>query len=296
MTHGHSLVRLTTSAKAAVVRRSFMRTRKPDTACGLILLALAMVAATPDVALGQGRGAGPGTPRTGALIDLTGQWVSVITEDWRWRMITPPKGDTASVPLNPAGRKLADAWDLEADRASGNLCKAFGPPGLIRQPGRLRIRWESDSALLLEFDAGTQTRRLHFGGTGQPGARTLQGHSEARWFRQPQNRGIFGRGGPARGGSLEVVTTNLTAGYLRPNGVPYSEHAVVKEFFDSFTLSDEGTWLIVTTVVADPRYLTQEFVLSSQFKKESNTSKWSPRPCDIPPPRVQRRAVTSAPF
>ena len=65
-------------------------------------------------------------------------------------------------------------------------------------------------------------------------ARTLQGHSEARWFRQPQNRGIFGRGGAARGGSLEVVTTNLTAGYLRPNGVPYSERAVVKEF-DSFT-------------------------------------------------------------
>ena len=77
---------------------------------------------------------------------------------------------------------------------------------------------------------------------------TLQGHSEARWFRQPQNRGIFGRGA-ARGGSLEVVTTNLTAGYLRPNGVPYSERAVVKEFF---TLPEDGTWLIVTTVVQDP--------------------------------------------
>ena len=56
--------------------------------------------------------------RAGALIDITGQWVSVITEDWRWRMVTPPKGDTASVPLNPAGRKVADAWDLAADRAA----------------------------------------------------------------------------------------------------------------------------------------------------------------------------------
>jgi hypothetical protein len=47
------------------------------------------------------------------LIDITGQWVSVITEDWRWRMVTPPKGDTSSVALNAAGRKAAEAWDPE---------------------------------------------------------------------------------------------------------------------------------------------------------------------------------------
>jgi hypothetical protein len=169
------------------------------------------------------------------------------------------------------------------------LCKAFGPPSLIRQPTRLRIRWEDDNTLLLEFDAGTQARRLHF--TPAPAAaRSLQGQSQAKWFRQPQNRGIFGRGGRAAGGSLEVVTTNLRAGYLRPNGVPYSERTVVKEFFDSFTLPDDGTWLIVTTVVNDPEYLTQEFVLSSQFKKETDVSKWSPRPCEIAPPPVTRRA------
>ena len=241
----------------------------------------------------QGRGAGPGrggTPRTSAFLDLTGQWVSVVNEDWRWRMVTPPRGDTASVPLNPAGRKLAEAWDLAADRTRGDLCKAFGPPGLIRQPGRLRIRWEDDDTLLVEFDAGMQTRRLHFGTPAPAPAPSLQGHSAARWVRQPQNRGIFGRGGAATGGSLEVMTTTLTSGYLRPNGVPYSERTTVKEFFDSFTLAgNDGTWLIVTTVVADPVYLTQEFVLSSQFKKESDASKWNPRPCDIPAPRPPRR-------
>ena len=242
-----------------------------------------------DAVSGQGRGAPPTTPRQGALIDLTGQWVLVVTEDWRWRMVTPPKGDTSSVPLNPAGRKVADAWDLAADRARGDLCKAFGPPSLIRQPTRLRIRWEDDNTLLLEFDAGTQARRLHFT-PASAAARSLQGQSQAKWFRQPQNRGIFGRGGRAAGGSLEVVTTNLRAGYLRPNGVPYSERTVVKDFFDSFTLPDDGTWLIVTTVINDPEYLTQEFVLSSQFKKESDVSKWNPRPCDIAPPPVTRRA------
>ena len=250
--------------------------------------ALGAAVATP--ASGQQAPPAPATARQAALLDLTGQWVSVVTEDWRWRMVTPPKGDTSSVPLNPAGRKVADAWDLAADRTRGDLCKAFGPPSLIRLPGRLRIRWENDDTMLLEFDAGTQARRLHF--RPMPAAApSLQGQSQAKWFRQPQNRGIFGRGGRAAGGSLEVVTTNLRAGYLRPNGVPYSERTAVKEFFDSFTLPDDGTWLIVTTVVNDPGYLTQEFVLSSQFKKESDVSKWSPRPCDIAPPRVTRRAA-----
>jgi hypothetical protein len=262
-----------------------------------VLVSLAVVAtmaaaARPMAQQGRAGGPGPGavSPRAGALIDLSGQWVSVVTEDWRWRMVTPPRGDTASVPLTPAGRKLAESWDLAADQARGELCKAFGPPSLIRQPGRVRIRWESDTVLLLEFDAGMQTRRLQFGAPPVPPALSRQGHSVARWFKQPQNRGIFGRGGAAGGGSLEVVTTNLSAGYLRPNGVPYGERATVKEFFDSFTLPDnDGTWLIVTTVVDDPQFLTQEFVLSTQFRKESDLSKWNPRPCGIPPPLTPRR-------
>ena len=249
---------------------------------GLVCLTLAVAAGA--VALAQGPRADARSARDSAFIDITGQWVAVITEDWRWRMVTPPKGDTSSVPLNAAGRRAAEAWDLGADRARGALCKAFGPPGLIRQPGRVRIRWENASTLLLEFDAGMQVRRLHFGASSPAGARSLQGDSEARWFRQPQNRGILAQVPPTPGGSLEVVTTNMQAAYLRPNGVPYSERAVMKEFFDSFTLGDDGTWLIVTTVVADPAFLTQEFVISSQFKKETDLSKWNPRPCDIPAP------------
>jgi hypothetical protein len=255
------------------------------------LVASAAVAAS-GLVVAQGPRPEVRSARESALVDITGQWVSVITEDWRWRMVTPPKGDTSSVPINAAGRKAAEAWDLNADRARGVMCRAFGPPALIRQPGRIRIRWEAADTLRLEFDAGMQVRRFRFGAPPPAGTRSLQGDSRARWFRQPQNRGIFAQTPPTPGGSLEVVTTNLQTGYLRPNGVPYSERAVVKEFFDSFTLAGDGAWLIVTTVVADPDYLTQEFVISSQFKKESDVSRWNPRRCEIPAPLVPPRTPT----
>jgi hypothetical protein len=99
------------------------------------------------------------------------------------------------------------------------------------------------------------------------------------------------------GGALHVHTTRMTPGYLRPNGVPYSERATVKEFFNSFTLpGDGGTWLIVTTVVADPVYLTTELVMSSQFKKEAGRAGWDPHPCEIAPPLIDQPVGSPGPF
>jgi len=250
-----------------------------------VLLSLASAAAI--VSAGAQPPPGPPdarTPRERAPIDITGQWVAVVNEDWRWRMVTPPVGDTASLPVNERGRAVAAAWDLERDRAEGALCKAFAGPGLMRQPTRIRIEWEDDDTLRLEFDAGRQVRRFEF--MPQPPAeRSLQGYSEAQWFRQTQSRGVFGQRTPPEGGSLVVRTAQLTGGYLRPNGVPFSERATVKEFFSTFTLpGDAGAWLIVTTALADPEYLTTELVLSAQFKKEASRAAWNPLPCDVAPP------------
>ena len=248
-----------------------------------LLLSLVSVAASEPADAQPGP---PDTrsPRERASIDITGQWVAVVTEDWRWRMITPPVGDTASLPVNERARAAAAEWDLERDRAEGALCKAFAGPGLMRQPTRIRIEWEDGDTLKLEFDAGRQVRRFEF--TPQPVAeRSLQGYSEAQWFRQTQSRGVFGARTPPEGGSLVVRTAQLTGGYLRPNGVPFSERATVKEFFNTFTLpGDAGAWLVVTTVVSDPEYLTTELIMSTQFKKEASRGAWDPRPCDIAPP------------
>ena len=239
----------------------------------------------------------PGTPRAISPIDLTGNWVSIVTEDWRFRMVTPPKGDYASVPLNGAARAVADKWDPAADEAAGNACKSYGAGNIMRTPGRLHISWQDDTTLKIETDAGQQTRLLHFSGTpgGDP---SWQGYSQATWEvagGNPFGGGGGGRGGgggggggrgaaagppPApRGGSLKVVTTRLKEGYLRKNGVPYSENATVTEYFDRHSESNGDEWFTVTTIVDDPKYLAQSFITSTHFKKEPDASKWYPAPC-----------------
>lgn len=245
----------------------------------------------PQGGRGGGRGAPQGPPPTAqaqAPFDMTGYWVSVVTEDWRWRMLTPAKGDYASVPLNAEGQRVAGSWDLDKDKADGNLCRAFGAAGLLRLPLRIHITWQDQSTLKLETDSGQQTRLLMFAPpSGNAGERTWQGRSIARWYKQTQLEGLGfgGRGGSVAGGNLRVTTTNMRAGYLRKNGVPYSEDAVLTEYFNRHDEPNGDQWITVTRVVEDPKYLTMPFITSESFKKEPDASKWHPTPCQIDPPR-----------
>ena len=174
----------------------------------------------------------PQPPRLAAPIDLTGYWVSLVTEDWRYRVATPPKGDYNSVPLNPAGRKAADAWDPARDEAAGEQCKAYGVGGVMRLPGRLHVIWQDDRTLNVETDAGTQVRTLRFGpattgGSDWQGSRRLPGIAwKDRWGRAPLRRRRVWRW-QYRGRFPEVVTKGMKPGYLRKNGVPYSADAVI---------------------------------------------------------------------
>jgi hypothetical protein len=233
----------------------------------------------------QGRGGPPPgpppVPKAAAPIDLTEYWVSLITEDWRFRMVTPPKGDYTSVPVNAEGRKVADAWDPAKDEASGEQCKAYGAAGIMRLPTRLHITWQDDNTLKLETDAGTQTRMFRFGAPQSQGG-DWQGVSTATWDRPGSPFGFpFGlgaRGGPV-GGSLKVVTTKMKPGYLRKNGVPYSANAVLTEYYDRFDVPGGDSLLVVITEVNDPMYLSAPFWTSTHFKKQSDASGWNPTPC-----------------
>ena len=281
----------------------------------LVVLAFAATLGC-NAALAQ-RGPAPASARDSAPIDLTGTWVSIVSEDWRHRMATPRVGDYESVPLSGAGRQAADAWDLDADNAADLQCKAFGVGGIMRQPGRLNISWEDEQTLRIDFDAGTQTRLLHFD-TSAPDSeeKTWQGFSTAFWQRPPGGgRGGAGaprggggavgsaegiaaggggrgqRGGPPPsasiydGGSLEVRTTDFREGYLRKNGVPYSEDATITEFFNRLPTQANGDeYLLVVTVIEDPMYLSQPFYTSTHFRLEPNDDGFDPSPCRTAPP------------
>jgi hypothetical protein len=78
----------------------------------------------------------------------------------------------------------------------------------------------------------------------------------------------------------------MKPGYLRRNGVPYSGDAVLTEFFDRTSEPNGDSWLILTSVVDDPAYLNLPFVLTTQFKREPDGSKFSPRPCEVTQPVV----------
>jgi len=238
------------------------------------VLVLQIVMSSPAAAQGRGGGA-PVTARAEAPIDLTGQWVAIVSEDWRWRMITPPKGDIVSIPLNLQGQRTAEAWDPAKDEAAREQCKAYGAPGLMRGPIRMRIAWQDDTTLKLDTDYGMQTRLLRFGDMPAPAApRSWQGQTTAAWSIR-----TGGRGAP-RFGSLKTVTMNLRAGYLRKNGVPYSERAVFTEYWDVHTLPNGDRYLVNTNVVDDPVYLQAPFQTAIHYKLERDTSKWDPTPCD----------------
>jgi len=277
--------------------------------------------APPQGRGGRGAPATPPTAQASATNDLTGYWVRLVTEDWRWLMAVPPKGNADSIAVSPAGRAILDAWDPAKDEAEGNQCKGYGAGAISRLPTRAHVTWQDANTLKWETDQGMQTRLFKFNTTAQQagansGPRTWQGDSIAVW--EPVaggGRGGFGggggagRGGPggpggpapatdddaapppvpaagARGGNqngwLKVVTTNVKSGYLRKNGLPYSEKATITEYFQPTPETYGMRYMIVTTIVEDPEYLTGALITSSNYKKLADTNNgWDPQPCSV---------------
>ncbi len=235
----------------------------------------------------RGRGPAP-APRAAAPFDPTGYWVALVSDEWRYRMIMPAKGNVDYVPVNAEARRVADAWDPAKDEAAGEACRAYGAGGVMRLPIRLHITWADDHTLRMDIDAGTQTRVLHFV-TAAPGAapsaaavpanteNSWQGYSVANWDVPGGGR----RGGPqpAPFGQIHVVTTHLRPGYLRKNGVPYGSSAVLTEYIQHLRDDDGLEYLAVTSMLEDAQYLVQPWVRTSQFRKQADARGWAPTPC-----------------
>jgi hypothetical protein len=246
---------------------------------GAALLVAAAMIAGAGVSAQQPAGARV-SARAAAPIDLTGQWVSVIADDWRWRVVVPPKGDTLYLPVNDAGRRIAEQWDPAKDAAAGDACRAYGAGGVMHLPTRLRIAWDGDETLKLETDTGQQTRLFQFQPAPAPaGEASWQGFSRAAW----EIAGAGGRGaragGPRPGSSMRVNTSRMRLGYYRRNGVPYGTNATMTEWFTTLSEPDGSTYLLVTKILEDSEYMSGPYVRTVQFKKESGTDGWNPIPC-----------------
>ena len=250
-------------------------------ACAVLIGTMAIE--SPLRAQGRQGGAPAGAPPSGraqAPYDITGYWVSLITDDWRYRMLTPPKGNADYLPVTAAARKAMESWDPAKDEAAGEACRGYGAGGVMRLPTRLHITWVDDNTMKMEVSAGTQTRTFKFippapPGTPPPppGPPSWQGTSLARWT-MPLSRGRSAN--PTA--QLTVTTNGLRPGYVRKNGIPYGANTVITENY--VRLVDEGDeFLVVTQSVDDPVNFAPPYVKTYEFKREKDGSNWAPTAC-----------------
>jgi hypothetical protein len=224
--------------------------------------------------------------KAAAPFDVTGNWVSLVTSDWQFRMVVPGRGEYQGIPLNVAGKERADAWDPKRDEAMGKQCGAYGAGVIMLIPGRLRIDWTDDDTLRVQTDAGTQTRLLRFRADAKsaPAAASWQGDSRASWMLHV-TRGTPGAaptGNEAAFGSLRVATDHMLAGLIRKNGVAYSERSELTEYWDLHQDPvDKRDYLIVTASLHDPELLRANYNYVATFVREADASKWDPTPCSL---------------
>ncbi len=254
----------------------------------------------------RGPAATPASARDQAPWDPSGYWVSLITQNWRHRMLVVAPGDYIGVPMNAAAVKVADAWNRAAAEAAGKQCEAHGGGIVMDLPERIHISWQGANDLRVDTDTAMQTRLLHFM-SARGGARggvqaappsppptemapSLQGYSVARWVLPGggQRFGPIGAAPHSHYGSIEVTTDHLLPGLLRTNGIPYGADAKKTEWWD---LRQESTgaestgepWLVISTTLVDPQYLTRPYVYDPIFQKEADGAKWDPTPCSLTP-------------
>ena len=235
---------------------------------------------------GAESGAPPATKSARAMapVDFTGYWVSVVTQDWRFRMAVPGKGEYAGIPINERAKAAADAFDGDKEEKAGHACDAYGAGMVMRNPGRLHITWADENTLRVESDAGQQIRLLRFGppqGTVEP---SRQGRSTAKW----QIHKIVAPFGPPivipgakDQGYLQVSTDSLLPGLLRKNGVPYGSKASMNEYWEVHAMPEGRQLLVLSARFSDPEYLREDYMVNPIFEKESDGSKWSPTPCSL---------------
>ena len=237
-------------------------------------------------AAGSRRAGPPRSARAAAPVDLTGTWVSVVTEDWQWRMVTPKKGD---VRQRAAQCRRTPCRRLCGSVARTVMCEAYGVGGhhadagaaAYQLAGRLHAE---DGERCRSADATAAVRRTPrrpaSPSAARPrrdaGKRSLQGDSVAEW-----QGGGAGEIDPftGRGDRPGCTALGLAEGanheHARRTGCgatacPTARTTVVTEYFTRFTHPQAGDWFVVTTSVDDPTYLTRLVHHQQQFQERAD--------------------------
>jgi len=202
-----------------------------------------------------------------AQYDLSGEWAPRFHEDQPERIPGPDIGDYLGLPITDAARLRGDSWDASLLTLPEHQCKPhpsdYGPRG----PANLRIWKDVDTATQETIAWHTHIswqapeRTIWMNGHPHPpeyAAHTWQGFSVGKWD----------------GNILTITTDMLKIGWIRRNGIPRSDKAVVNEHM--IRHGDHMTWVVI---VNDPVYLTEPFIRSQDFVLDP-TQQIAPYPCE----------------
>ncbi len=148
-----------------------------------------------------------------------------------------------SIPLRPEGAAAQAAFDVNVEHPAAS-CIAYPTPAIILGSGfwLSQIEITADVVTIRNewFDV---ERTIYMDGRGHPenGERTIQGHSIGGW----------------EGDTLVVDTTNF-ADHRSPyqTGVPSGSQ---KHVVERYTLSEDGSRILVEFTLEDPQYLAEPF-------------------------------------
>lgn len=199
--------------------------------------------------------------------DLTGEWAPRFHEDQPERIPGPEIGDYLGLPINDAARLRGDSWDASLLTLPEHQCKPhpadYGPRG----PANLRFWKDIDrdtqqvTAYHTHISWQAPERTIYMDGRAHPpeyAPHTWQGFSTGKW----------------EGDMLTVTTTHLKNGWIRRNGIPRSEKAVLTEHW----IRHDNT-LTLVSIVNDPVYLTEPFIRTTDWQLDPDQI-IAPYPCE----------------
>ena len=210
----------------------------------IVLLACAIVGGTTSPARAQ--------------VELTGNYIALMHEDYIERGPGSFMGDFTGVPLSDDGRAKALLYTSNLPSTAERQCLAQSAGIFQYRPVAIRIYAElNDTGRVLAWVIGGDNLRgdIRIWMDGRPhpspnAQHTEGGFATGRW----------------EGDTLAVKVTHLKTAWIRRGvGLPGSDHTTIDMYF---TRRDD--LLTITTIQEDPHYLTEPHVVSRVFE-------WNPR-------------------